>query len=118
MASIYRKPVLIRDPKTGRKVKEKSKKWWGRFVDANRERMDYPEYRRLGLPVSSAPVESTIKQINRRLKGSEKFWLTGGAEAMLQLRAAQLSDDGRWARNWLRSRPHRAAGAHRLAQAA
>ena len=35
MASIYRKPVLIRDPKTGRKVKEKSKKWWGRFVDAN-----------------------------------------------------------------------------------
>lgn len=89
------------------------------YVAHNRERMDYPEYRRLGLPVSSAPVESTIKQINRRVKGSEKFWLTGGAEAMLQLRAAQLSQDDRWARNWQRTRPHRrAAGAHRLNQAA
>jgi hypothetical protein len=89
------------------------------YVTHNRERMDYPEYRRLGLPVSSAPVESTIKQINRRVKGSEKFWLTGGAEAMLQLRAAQLSQDDRWARNWQRARPHRrAAGAHRLNQAA
>jgi hypothetical protein len=88
------------------------------YVSHNRERMDYPEYRRLGLPVSSAPVESTIKQINRRVKGSEKFWLSKGAEAMLQLRAAQLSDDGRWAKYWLQPRPHRAAGAHRLAQAA
>lgn len=89
------------------------------YVTNNRQRMDYPEYRRLGLPVSSAPVESTIKQINRRVKGSEKFWLEGGAEAMLQLRAAQLSQDDRWARNWLRPRKHRrAAGSGRLAQAA
>ena len=70
------------------------------YVTNNRQRMNYPEYRRLGLPVSSAPVESTIKQINRRVKGSEKFWLAGGAEAILQLRAAQLSQDDRWTRNW------------------
>lgn len=88
------------------------------YVTNNRERMKYPEYRRQGLPISSAPVESTIKQINRRLKGSEKFWLTGGAESMLQLRAAQLSEDDRWSTHWQRRRPHRAAGAHRLAQAA
>jgi hypothetical protein len=89
------------------------------YVTNNRERMDYPEYRRLGLPVSSAPVESTIKQINRRVKGSEKFWLEGGAEAILQLRAAQLSEDDRWNRNWSRPRRHRrAAGSGRLGQAA
>jgi len=88
------------------------------YITNNRQRMDYPEYRRLGLPISSAPVESTIKQINRRVKGSEKFWLTTGAEAMLQLRAAQLSQDDRWRRNWLRRRPHhRAASSHRLSQA-
>jgi hypothetical protein len=87
------------------------------YVTNNRQRMDYPEYRRLGLPISSAPVESTIKQINRRLKGSEKFWLTDGAEAMLQLRAAQLSDDDRWRSNWQRRRPHRAASSYRLSQA-
>lgn len=88
------------------------------YVTNNRERMKYPEYRRLGLPISSAPVESTIKQINRRVKGSEKFWLEDGAEAMLQLRAAQLSQDDRWTRNWSRCRKHRrAAGSGRLAQA-
>jgi len=88
------------------------------YVNNNRQRMNYPEYRCLGLPVSSAPVESTIKQINRRIKGSEKFWLEGGAEAMLQLRAAQLSQDDRWRRYWARPRKHRrAAGSGRLAQA-
>lgn len=89
------------------------------YVRNNRQRMDYPEYRRLGLPISSAPVESTIKQINRRVKGTEKFWLEGGAEAILQLRAAQVSQDDRWNRYWSRPRKHRrAAGSGRLAQAA
>ena len=88
------------------------------YVTNNRARMDYPEYRRLGLPISSAPVESTIKQLNRRVKGSEKFWLEDGAEAILQLRAAQLSEDDRWRRNWSRQRKHRrAAGTGRLGQA-
>jgi hypothetical protein len=89
------------------------------YVLNNRERMDYPEYRRLGLPISSAAVESTIKQINRRTKSTEKFWLQGGAEAILQLRAAYLSQDGRWEKRWSQQRKHRrAAGTGRLAQAA
>ncbi len=89
------------------------------YVHHNRTRMDYPRYRRLGLPTSSAAVESTIKQINRRVKGSEKFWLNGGAEAILQLRAAYLSEDDRAAAYWARPRPYaRAAGAGRLRAAA
>ena len=66
-----------------------------RYLADNAERMDYPAYRRAGLPVTSAAVESLIKQFNQRLKGTEKFWLRGGAEAVLQSRAAYLSDDGR-----------------------
>lgn len=81
------------------------------YVENNRGRMDYPRYRRLGLPVSSAAVESTIKQINRRIKGTEKFWLEGGAEAVLQLRAAYLSEDDRAEDYWSRPRPYaRAVG--------
>jgi hypothetical protein len=90
-----------------------------RYVENNRERMNYPSYRRMGLPISSAPVESTIKQVNRRVKGTEKFWLGGGAEAILQLRAAYLSEDDRASIYWSRPRPRaRAAGASRLRAAA
>jgi hypothetical protein len=89
------------------------------YVENNRARMDYPRYRRQGLPISSAPVESTIKQINRRVKGSEKFWLLSGAEALLQVRAAYLSQDDRSTRYWNRPRPYaRAAGGGRLRPAA
>ncbi len=89
------------------------------YVQNNRSRMDYPRYRRLGLPTSSAPVESTIKQINRRVKGSEKFWLSSGAEAILQLRAAYLSEDDRANTYWSRPRPYaRAVGTGRLRAAA
>jgi hypothetical protein len=66
-----------------------------KYVESNRQRMDYPRYRRMGLPVSSALVESTIKQINHRVKGTEQFWNDGGLEAVLQVRAAYLSEDGR-----------------------
>jgi len=67
-----------------------------RYLTNNRQRMDYPEYRRLGLPMTSAPMESLIKQINLRVKGSEMFWnAPAGAEAILQLRSAALCDDGR-----------------------
>lgn len=75
------------------------------YVEQNRERMDYPRYRRMGLPVSSSQVESVIKQINQRVKGTEQFWNNGGLEAVLQVRAAYLSADGR-AEAFHERRPH------------
>ena len=64
-------------------------------------------------------MESTIKQVNRRIKGSEKFWLKGGAEAVLQVRAAYLSQDDRPRRLWDQPRPYaRSVGAKRLRPAA
>lgn len=67
-----------------------------RYLTNNQSRMDYPRYRRQGLPVTSAPMESLIKQINFRVKGTEMFWDDPeGAEAILHLRAAALSEDER-----------------------
>lgn len=79
---------------------------WGTlaYVKANTGRMDYARYRSEGLPVTSALVESLVKQINFRMKGTEKFWLEGGAEAVLQVRAAYLSDDSR-AEEFFQHRP-------------
>ncbi len=63
------------------------------FFENHQSRMDYPSYRRQGFPLTSSLMESTVKQVSRRVKGSEKFWSSPGAEAMLRLRGASLSDD-------------------------
>jgi hypothetical protein len=64
------------------------------YLTNNRERMDYPRYRREGLPVTSSPIESWVKQLNQRVKGSEKFWNDDhNGESILHLRSAWLSDD-------------------------
>lgn len=78
------------------------------YLRNQRSRMDYPEYRRQGLPITSTYVESTVKQINRRMKGTEKFW-SHGVEPMLTLVADHLSDTPTLARFW-RNRPHRLTG--------
>jgi hypothetical protein len=67
--------------------------------------LDYPRYRREGLPVTSSLAESLVKQIHKRVKGTEKFFNDGrSGEAILQLRAAILCDDA-WLDNWMRTRP-------------
>lgn len=66
------------------------------YFDRNRERIRYDTFRRHGLPLSSAHIESGIKQTNRRVKGSEKAWYLEHAEEMLALRCHALSEDGRW----------------------
>jgi hypothetical protein len=75
------------------------------YLRNNCARMDYPRYRRDGLPVTSSLAESLVKQMNKRVKGTEKFWNDGpSGEAILQLRTAIISDDQRLA-TWLRTRP-------------
>jgi hypothetical protein len=84
------------------------------YVRTNAGRMHYPRYRREGLPVTSAAVESLIKQFNQRVKGTEKFWLEGGAEAILQSRAAYLSDDDRAESLFIQRPRGQAVGQNRL----
>lgn len=66
------------------------------YLTNNRERMNYPDYRCEGLPVTSTLMESLIKEMNYRVKGSEKFWNNpAGANNILAIKAAALSDDER-----------------------
>jgi hypothetical protein len=75
------------------------------YLHNNLSRMDYPRYRREGLPLTSAHMESLVKEIGYRVKGTEKFWNDGqSAESILQIRAAALCDDDRLAHH-LRNRP-------------
>lgn len=69
------------------------------YLTNNRQRMDYPRYRQAGLPTTSSLVESLVGEFNARVKGKQKHWSRPrGAESILQLRAAVLSEDGRLSR--------------------
>jgi len=75
------------------------------YLQNNASRMNYPEYRQRGLVVTTAAVESLVKEFNHRVKGTEKFWNNPhGAEAILQIRAAVLSEDDRL-ENYILNRP-------------
>jgi hypothetical protein len=80
------------------------------YLGNNQSRMDYPRYRRAGLPITSSLVESLVGAFNARVKSREKFWnRPKGAEAILQLRAAVLSEDDRLGRFFAQrpGNPHR-----------
>ena len=75
------------------------------YFQNNASRMNYPEYRRQGLPTTSAHMESLVKEINARVKGTSKFWNEGdSSEAILEIRAAVLCDDDRLS-TFLHNRP-------------
>jgi len=63
------------------------------YLQNHKDKMRYDAYRREGLPLTSSHMESLMKQINQRVKGTEKFWCEEGAEAILQLRADILSEN-------------------------
>ncbi len=86
------------------------------YIKNQQSRMKYAEYRKLGLPITSSHIESTIKQINRRVKGSEKFW-DQGAEPLLQLAADHISETTTFELFWVR-RPGRQRTTRRYQSAA
>ncbi len=58
-------------------------------------RLQYPTFRRLGLPMGSGAIESSIRRvINLRLKNNGMFWREEHAEELLQVRAQVISK--RW----------------------
>ena len=42
MASLYKKPIVRTDAKTGEKIKSHSKKWWGQFRDRSGKLRRHP----------------------------------------------------------------------------
>lgn len=77
------------------------------YLENNVSRMNYPAYRMAGLPTTSCLIESQVKEINHRVKGTEKFWNDGPpGDAILHLRAAIISDSSELT-DHMNSRPGR-----------
>jgi hypothetical protein len=69
------------------------------YFEENRERMDYPRYRSLKMPIGSGAVESACKHVVAdRLKRTGMRWDERGAEDILALRCQDLN--GRWDSVW------------------
>jgi hypothetical protein len=84
------------------------------YLRNNASRMEYPRYRKEGLPTTSSLVESLVGEFNARVKSKQKHWTRPtGAESILQLRAASLSEDDRLGR-YFANRPGNPFRATRL----
>lgn len=71
------------------------------YVQRNRTRMRYPEFRAQGLCVASGVVEAGCKvTIGTRLKRAGMHWTVAGADAIIALRCSRLS--GRFEDFWQR----------------
>lgn len=68
------------------------------YLQRHKARMDYPRYRREGIPISSGPMESTCKQLGLRLKGPGMRWCEENVTPMATL--IGLWCDQRWDRYW------------------
>jgi len=67
MASLYKKPVVVTDPKTGERVKAKSKKWWGRYRDESGVERRVPLA--TDKTAAQAMLNELVKKVERRAAG-------------------------------------------------
>jgi hypothetical protein len=69
------------------------------YLFGNRRRLRYGTFRQAGYPIGSGTVESACKVVvQQRMKQAGMRWSRDGAQAMLALRCALLSD--RWDEIW------------------
>ncbi len=72
-----------------------------RYVTNNQSRIDYQSYLQAGLMIGSGVVESSNRRVvTQRLKQAGMHWSEQGAEGVMALRAAYLSNSNRWFNFW------------------
>ena len=94
MASLYKKPVMVVDPATGRKAKGKSAKWWGQFKDAH-ERL-----KRVPLSIDKVAAQAMLSKLVQRVE-REKAGLVDPTE---EQRKRPLSDHIKEFESYLRNK--------------
>jgi len=70
------------------------------YIEEHQDTMDYPAYRAKGWPVGSGTIESACGQFGDRFKHNRMRWSPENANHGHHVKAAILSQDGRWTRRW------------------
>ncbi len=83
---------------TGQQVKTLNKTVT--YMSNNRDRMRYPEYRELGLPIGSGRIEGLCKSLvgSRCKESGMRGWTIRGSEGVLRIRASRR--DGKYKETW------------------
>jgi hypothetical protein len=90
-AARYRRSIAKKNPEIDAEI---------RYLQHNRTRMNYFEFRQKGLPIGSGVVEAACKNlIGARMKKSGMRWTIDGGQTVLTLRSLILSN--RWENFWL-----------------
>jgi integrase len=90
MASIYKKPVFVRDPATGERIKGKSKKWWGRFRDVD------DREKRVPLAVDRTAAQAMLAEYVRRVERQKVGLIEAHDEQAKRPLAKHLADYRRY----------------------
>ena len=70
------------------------------YFEKHQDTMDYPTYRDKGWPMGSGTIESACGQFGERVKHNRMRWTRAKADALHGVKAAMLSQDGRWNARW------------------
>jgi len=90
MASLYKKPVFIRDPKSGQRTKTKSRKWWGRYCDSSgRER-------RVPLAIDRAAAQTLLNKLVRKAEREKAGLIDPSDEHLKKPIAEHIKDYTRY----------------------
>jgi integrase len=73
MANLYRKPIIFVDPKSGKRVKGQSKKWWGQYKDASGRLRRHP------LAIDKLAAQTMLNALVRQVE-REKAGLIDGCD--------------------------------------
>ena len=67
MASLYKKPVVRRDPETGEQIRTWSRKWWGQYRDAEGRLKRKP--RSVDKPAAQSMLNELVRRVEREKAG-------------------------------------------------
>lgn len=97
VANLYKKPTWTTDRKTGRKVRRRSKKWWGKYRDAS------GMIRRVPLVTDKGVAQMMLNGLVRKVE-REKAGLVDPSDEQRQRPLSRSVDQG--SREWPTHRGH------------
>ena len=88
MASLYKKPVVVKDNETGKRTKTDSKKWWGRYRD------EFGQDKRVPLAADKRAAQKMLERIVGKVERTKAGLIDPETLARLPMYTLNGAGDG------------------------